>query len=136
MIIPFGKYKGLDANHVVQTDRSYIEWMMNSYLEKSDDPQWGSKNVARAEELKAILNMPPQAQTIANEAVEISNKISSAREAEIGKKHDEVLDVGKKLDALSAKIDKLSDEIAVISWFVKGGKEEPTKKKDDICWEE
>lgn len=142
MIIAFGKYKGQDAAVVAQTDRGYIEWLYNSAVEKFDDPQWGNANRKRAEELKAILNSDtPAVSIISNkgrEEEEISTRISSKREAEINQKHNEIVSIEAKLNQLDAKLEQLIKDVAIISWFVKGGAAEPEPKKpsDTIRWEE
>ena len=144
MIFKKGKYAGQDASVVAQTDRGYVEWMMNSCLEGVNDPQWGNANRKRAEELNAILNADNPAVSIISqfnkgrEEEEIATKISSKREAEINQKHSEIVSLEAKLVALDAKLEQLIKDVAIISWFVKGGKEEPVEEKpsDKYKWEE
>lgn len=38
-LMPFGKYKGKTLSEVVETDRAYLEWLLNQKLQNEEDDQ-------------------------------------------------------------------------------------------------
>lgn len=129
MLMPVGKYKGIEVAEVFTKDKNYLDWYLSTLKEKFDDPQWGNKNKERYE---AISNIIANLSGVAEE--------NPFKAAQVAKEKKEV--GTDKFSVLEDKIDEIYNQLAVILWYVQGqpAKEvkpvEKPKEPVDIVWDE